>query len=177
MIPCVGGVCQQTITECKEGLEARNEFCAPFGGYTCNATTNHCEGPVCDPALGGSDCAASYPIAGLRCLAGRCSSLCTTAADCCAAGTRCTPGREQDECYLFDGSTTGICAREIADGRLIAYQIASRDPRPPVRNLVLVSEGFKFNAANRTDLDHFVNQALRHIQWQTTRADMLAALL
>ena len=75
----------------------------------------------------------------------------------------------------MDASSPGACVAEVAtNGRLIVYQLGSPDPRPPARNLILVSEGFQ---ATASDLEHFVTQALKSIQWQTTRADMLAALL
>ena len=176
-IACVGGVCQLSDTCVDRGIEPRNEACPPFGGYTCNASSTHCEGPPCSVA---ADCttAANYPIAGLHCLSGRCTSACNSAADCCSgAGVRCPSARAQNQCFQVDTSNPGVCVRQMGTGRLIVYQVASADPRPPIRNIVLVSEGFKLNGGDRTELDHFVNQALKHIQWQTTRADMLAALL
>jgi hypothetical protein len=174
-IACVGGVCQLS-DQCIANGEARNEACPPFGGYTCNKTSKHCEGPSCTVA---ADCttAANYPISGLHCISGRCTTACTSGAQCCSGtGVRCPTARAQSQCFQVDTSSPGVCAREIGTGRLIAYQIANPDPRL-VRNIVLLSEGFRMNGSDRTELDHFVNQALSNIQWQTTRADMLAALL
>ena len=169
------GVCQ--LPEgCLDEKEPHDEACPSFGGYKCNATSGMCEGPSCDPSRGSADCVAAYPVAGLRCVGGRCTSTCNSAADCCTGtGVRCPSARPQSQCYQGDPATPGVCVAEVANnGRLIVYQLANRDPRPPTRNLILVSEGFQATGA---DLDHFVNQALKHIQWQTTRADMLAALL
>jgi hypothetical protein len=172
-LTCVSGKCQngQSCTVQKQGFSG---LCSSIGGYQC-ASDGKCEAGACST---NSDCNGAYPISGLSCISGRCSSRCNADSDCCNAGIgRHCDARAQTQCYLNPGDPGGgVCAAEIAtDGKLIVFQQYDPDPRKVVRNLVLISEGF--TSLTGSDIQNFETRALRHYRWLLTKASVENALL
>lgn len=162
-----GSRCQLATTKCLDYTGAPRDALCPFG-FKCDASLDACVGPTCDPSVATS-CAAVYPVGGLVCDNGRCSSACTASSDCCAAGKTCPLGDSQNVCFTTAGA--GHCVQKTATGRVVAAQVFNPDIRA-AKNIIFVGEGFVSSA----DRDHFLAQAMRHYQYQTTHFDMFQAL-
>lgn len=172
-LACVAGKCQngQSCTVQKQGFSGK---CSAIGGYQC-ASDGKCEAGAC---VADNDCKGAYPISGLACINGRCSSRCLFDRDCCdgSMGRTCN-ARAQTVCFQNPGDPDGgLCAAEVAhDGKLIVYQQYDPDPRKVVRNLILISEGF--TSLSGSDIQNFETRALRHYRWLLTKASVQNALL
>lgn len=169
---CTGGTCTSTnARSCLDFLrKPNNSLCPPFAGMTCSAS-GACTFGTCTT---NDSCKSAYPIGGLQCIGGRCTSRCTTNSECCSGSIKCS-SRPQDTCFTPVGGT-GVCTvGPPVAARLISYRIANPDPTQVATNIFFVAEGF--TVIGNAEMGNFDLRAMRHLQWLLTHADSMNALL